>query len=206
MLIFNGQSLIARLWRLPLPLRYIFAVMCAERQMPAYELFEAVNAAGSLPVFRQALDDIWATPDRNDTSALQQQLDECMALIPDEATVQPWTEQATYAQNAAMSVAYAIRARISGEAQEAVWSAQVACESLDHFIVNREDIDIALQSGEVRVLAHPLMQAELLRQHRDLDELFDVASIYDQQTIMRFRERAKAESKMFFNHEVIEPR
>ena len=47
-------------------------------------------------------------------------------------------------------------------------------------------------------LADPLVQAELARQLRDLDELFRAADEDVQQVAARFHDRAKAEGKIFF--------
>ncbi len=195
---FDGKKLVADLERLPAPLRVAFAAACAERQMPAYRTFVSNRCIGNSEALGQVLEDAWLNPVKSSEATLQQQLLECMALIPQEAVVKPWTEEATYAQNAGMSVAYTLRTRINGKAQEAVWSAQVAYESLDHFVINLEDVDTNLPGAEARVLSHPVVQAELARQHRDLVELLSICGPHNQQLIAPLRERSKAESADFF--------
>jgi hypothetical protein len=95
-----------------------------------------------------------------------------------------------------MSVVYALRAKLAGEAQEATWAARVAYEALDNFVINTEHIDTNKSGEEQHVLAHPLVQAELARQQRDLDELRggmqDPALL-----IRRLRDRAQAEAAIF---------
>jgi hypothetical protein len=51
-----------------------------------------------------------------------------------------------------------------------------------------------------RILAHPLIQAELARQRRDIDELLAAATADAdvRQTAERFRARAKAEAGSVF--------
>jgi hypothetical protein len=124
-----------------------------------------------------------------------------MACIPQEAAVAPWTEVANYAQDSGMSVAYALRARISGEAQEAAWSARHAWESLYQFVIDREGLDINQPRDMTRLLSHPLLQAELARQRRDLDELLSVSDTNIQHTVGLIRDRARRESLIFFGKE-----
>lgn len=195
---FDQQKLIADLQRVPPVLRVAFAAACAERQMPAYRAFLRESHAEDPNTLVRALEDVWMNSTKSDGEELQRQLQGCMALIPQEDVVKPWTEQASYAQDAGISVAYVLRTRISGEAQDAAWSAQTAYESLDNFVLNREDVDTNQPGGEARVLSHPLVQAELARQRRDMDELLSVSGENLQQTVSLLRDRAKSESVAFF--------
>jgi hypothetical protein len=120
-----------------------------------------------------------------------------MALTPQEDGVQPWTQEATNAQNAGMAVAYALRTRLTGEAQEAAWAARVAYEALDNFVINKEDIDTSKPGSELRVLSHPLMQAEFERQERDLRELL-ASGHRIVEIVQRLRERARSDATLFF--------
>ncbi len=198
MLTYDETRLVADLKRLSRPLRVLFAAACAERQVPAYTRFlngvgvEYPNAVGA------ALDDVWANPARDDSGELERQLEECMALIPREDAIDRWTEDVTYGANAAISVAYALRARKGGDAREAAFAGRIAYESLDHFVVNRQNVDLNLAGAEERVLAHPLIQAELLRQRRDVDELGEVKDPDLTSTAARLRHRAAAEGALFF--------
>ena len=70
-----------------------------------------------------------------------------------------------FAENAVASVAFAIRARITG-----------AYESLDHYVTNRLNPIIIEPNVEARILAHPLVQAELERQQVDLSQLHAAAT------------------------------
>jgi hypothetical protein len=122
---------------------------------------------------------------------IQWELNRCMALIPQEDEG-PWINEQAYAEDAASAVAYALRARRAGESQEAAYAARVAYEALDHHVINRLGI-----KDDAHVLAHPVVQAELARQHRDLDVLLgadaDLAEL-----LARLRDRASAEAAIFF--------
>ena len=199
MLRFDETRLVSELKRLARSLRVLFAAACAERQMASYCRFlRHSKREGSDPLI-SALEDVWSNPSKADEHELQRQLTICMGIIPHEDLIQPWSEEATYAQNAAMSVAYALRARISGEAQEAAWSARVAYESLDHFIISKTSINTNLPGAEQRVVSHPVIQAELSRQSRDIEELFSVRENGLTEIANQFRHRARAESRFFFS-------
>jgi hypothetical protein len=51
--------------------------------------------------------------------------------------------------------------------------------------------------GESHLLAHPIVQAELLRQRRDLDELLG-AQQESVELFIRLQDRARAEGPQFF--------
>jgi uncharacterized protein YjaG (DUF416 family) len=165
--------------------------------MPAFRSFADKHNIENPSAFDRALDDAWVNPARRDAE-LQRQLDECMALIPQEDAFMPWNGEANHAQDAGMSVAYTLRARITGEAQEAAWAARHAWESLYQFVIDRESLNINQPSDMARALSHPSVQAELARQRRDLDELLGVSGENLQQAIARIRDRARDESETFF--------
>jgi uncharacterized protein YjaG (DUF416 family) len=167
--------------------------------MTAYRLFEAQNGREVPNALERALEDVWIDPGlAHDREEFEQRVEELMLLIPqEEGSRQPWTQEATNAQHAGMSAVYTLRAKLAGEAQEAAWAARVAYEALDNFVINSENIDTNKPGEEQRVLSHPLVQAELDRQHRDLDELR--AGRQDPAVLIaRLRERARGEAAAFF--------
>ena len=128
---------------------------------------------------------------------MQASIDACMSLIPTEDDMILDAEEA-YTEDAISAVVYALTCRQNGDSQEALWSAQCACAAVDYFTTSREKFVPKPVSDPNRVFAHPLMQAELARQRRDLDELLRVADEDVRQIAARFRDRAKGESKIFF--------
>lgn len=197
---FDERRLIAELERLPVPSRIAFAASCAERQMRAHRLFRAQEPRANAAVVERALEDAWTVPDQiTDAGVLERQLEEVMALIPQEDNVEiSWTQTTTNAQNAAMAVAYTLRTRLSGDAQEAAWAARVAYEALDNFVINTECIDPGVPGGRSRILMHPLVQAELERQERDMQALLTASESQAAEVRRQLRDRAKAESAVFF--------
>jgi hypothetical protein len=118
-------------------------------------------------------------------------------LIPQEDD-SPWVMEQASAEDAGAAVAYAMRCRQSGQAQDAAWSARRAYEALDHYVINRENIDTNKPGAEERVLGHPVVQAELARQRRDLDEVLDLSDVDVRRIAARIRDRAVAEGAVFF--------
>jgi uncharacterized protein YjaG (DUF416 family) len=199
MLEFDESKLVTMLKRLPAPLRVAFAAACAERQIPAYRIFSSQTGQGDPDALQRTLDDLWAEPSTTrGEPELERQVKEVLGVIPqEEGFVGPWTQQATNAQNAGMSLVYALRARLNGEAQEAAWSALVAYEALDNFVINHEDIDTNEPAGEHKVLSHQLVQAELARQQRDLEDLLAADGRDLKGVFSRLRERAKLDAAKF---------
>lgn len=95
------------------------------------------------------------------------------------------------------AMAYALRCRQNGEAQEAAWASRRAYEALDHFVLNRE-VGEGEESWEGRALSHPLVQAELVRQQSDLNDLQAATPSNMASTILNIESRAKSDSIIFF--------
>ncbi|WP_437833015.1 DUF416 family protein [Sorangium sp. So ce1153] len=197
---FDEARLIVDLERLPAPFRIAFAAACAQRQLPAYQLFEVQAGRVVLNALESALQEVWAEPDLpGNPTDLERKIEVALSLIPHEDGVRgPWTQEATNAQNAGTAVIYALRTKLAGEAQEAAWAARVAYEALDNFVINKERIDTNKPGEELRVLSHPLVQAELDRQWRDVRELLAAKEHESSETIHRLRDRARTESTTFF--------
>jgi hypothetical protein len=79
-----------------------------------------------------------------------------------------------------------------GDSQASAWAARRAYEALDHHVTHRLGID-----NEARAAGHPAVQAELIRQRRDLDELH-AANEDPADAILRLRDRARQEASGVF--------
>lgn len=190
---YDEQEIIRKLNQLDPKCRVAFAAACAERQIPSYVVFSKQTGRGNPDVLIDILERVWSDlPDGNmPQDALQRELSRCMALLPQEEEG-PWINEQAYAEDAVSAVAYALRARSTGDSQEAAYAARVAYEAVDHHVINRLGIE-----SDDHVLAHPVVQAELARQHRDLDEL-QRANIDRSELFARLRERASVEAAVFF--------
>jgi uncharacterized protein YjaG (DUF416 family) len=193
---FNEQLLIERLDRLPSPFKVLFAATVAERLFPAYTSYSRLTGRGNPQELCAALECLWLDLEgrRMDTSQVRENLNSVVGLIPREDDDNSWVPEQAWAEDAGAAVAYALRCRENGQSAEAAWAARRAYEALDHMVTTKKRIDTSRPAASEEVLSSPLIQAELSRQQRDLDELLagdlrDVASV-----ARRMRQRARAES------------
>lgn len=200
MLIYDEHRLVVELDRLPRRLRVAFAAACAERLMPAYRRFSEIGGRGDPKALTAILKQLWedlrevALMEEDELQAI---LDACMKLVPREDE-EPWIQEQAAAEDGAVAVAYSLRCRQSGEAKEAAWAARRVYEALDHFVINRGNIDINNPGAEQRVLSHPLIQAELARQRRDIDELLATSESDELGSIAGLRDRAREDAVTVF--------
>jgi uncharacterized protein YjaG (DUF416 family) len=194
---FDEQQLRMRLAALPRQRRVVFAAACAQRLLPSYERYQARRNADAPNEIAAILERIWrdVCGERIGAEELQRLIDRSMAIIPREDT-EVWLPEQAAAEDAVAALAYALRCRQNGEAQEAVWAARRVYEALDHFVLNRDDIDTNSAAAEERVVADPLIQAEISRQDRDADEL--LSADIDEIVAARLRARAEVEGKSLF--------
>jgi uncharacterized protein YjaG (DUF416 family) len=196
---FNEQPLVKELERLPAPLRAVFAAACAERLLPAYTSFSRRTGRGDAATLTAILERLWLDVQGNgmDARQVQENIDVSTSLLPQEDS-DSWVPEQAWAEDAAAAVAYALRCRQNGQSQEAAWAARRAYEALDNFVIGKEGIDPSRARAEEQVLSHPLVQAELSRQHRDLGELLGANQVDMAHVVRRIHQRAKAESETIF--------
>jgi uncharacterized protein YjaG (DUF416 family) len=194
---FDEQQLRAHLTALSRHSRVAFSAACAQRLLPVYESYRVQSNATGANEAAAMLERVWGDLAGSPLSPedLQILIDRGMAIIPHE-DADEWLPGQAAAEDAAAALAYALRCRQNGEAQEAAWAARRVYEALDYFVIERDDIDTNLPGAEDRVLDDPLIQKELDRQQRDIDELLLVGP--DQGVYARLRRRAEAEAKSLF--------
>jgi len=194
MIKYDEQKLIRSLEVLPNFARVAFAAACAERQMADYaRVTRKSDGFGSVVA---ALDSIWSelmgAPTRDDI--FRRHLAVCMS-----AMAEPESPEAMETDDAIASVAYTLRARLRGDSQEAAWAARTTYASLDYYLGGLIPSTEFTREVEQRILAHPLMQAELERQRRDLSDLTELVGDKGNviSTIVGLRARAKEAAQHF---------
>lgn len=197
---FDEGSLKTELDRIAVPLRVAFAAAVAERLLPAYVSFSHKTERGDPHLLTEILERLWRDIDgiKMDTEELQQSIDLSMELIPQEDE-SPWIADQAWAEDAAAAVVFALSCRQNGASQEAAWAARRAYDALDNFVMTQEDIDPSTPGAEERIISNPLIQAEFMRQQRDLRELAAVDRQDEATLVQKIRQRAKAESIGVFN-------
>ena len=190
---FDEINLAEKLTRLSPLLRAAFAAACAQKLAHAYSTY-AIRSNRDPEVLNHVFALLWN--DLNGTTRsddeLESQIETAMALIPKEED--EWIAEQAAADDAAAALAYALRCRRDGSVQDAVWAARRAYNALDDYIITQENIDTHIAGGEERILNHPLMQTELFRQARDLEELYEGTI-----TIEKLRQRSTSEAAEFFS-------
>jgi hypothetical protein len=190
---FDKIQLLAKIARLPEHDRTAFAAAIAERMLGAYAKYSNRTGRGIPSQLCEVLARLWA--DLAGIPMSEQEvatmIDRATDLLPGEDD-RPWALEQGAAEGAVSAVLYALRSRKSGLAEEAGWAATVACDALDDFVIIRDDIDTNVPGSEARVAADPLMQAELARQQRDLEEMLQGTT-----TAQGLRERSKSEAALF---------
>jgi len=199
---FNEESLKSELSRIAAPLRVVFAAAVAERLLPAYVTFSHKTGRGNPDLLTQILERLWGNIAGIEMSPeqLQQNIDLSMELIPQEDEI-PWAPDEAWAEDAAVAVVYALRTRQNGKSQDAAWAARHAWAALDDFVITQEDIDPSSPGAEEQIISNPLIQAEFMRQQRDLRELVAVDRQDESAVVQKIRQRAKAKSISVFNKE-----
>jgi uncharacterized protein YjaG (DUF416 family) len=233
---FDKSELARELEQLSPRRRVAFAAACAERLLPAYAHFSQRTGRGDPGRLATILDRVWgdATGGPMSVDEVQQSIDDCLKQMEsaaehgtDWSPAQPWEDAVTaaraqakeavasmeaQAEDAAGALAYALRCRQNGQAQEAAWAAGRAVDAIDNFLRSGEDPGPSTPGAEERPSArlgasarvewarsHPLMQAELARQRADLQSLSAVRSDAELPGVVaRIRDRARAEAGCFF--------
>src|SRR5215813_12242274 len=170
-------------------LRVAFAVACAERLLSAAASFVQGSQNDDLLKSKDIAGRLWLDLEGGKMSAseVEQAIEVCIAMIERiEGGSSNWQESAV--GDAVAALCYALRCHQTGDTKEAVWAARRPYESLDAYVIDQEGIDTNKPNGEQRVLSHPLIQAEVARQQRDLDDLLTAQDLYAVER--RLRERA----------------
>jgi hypothetical protein len=144
------------------------------------------------------LDRLWddLAGNRMSDDELASSIDASMQLIPEEDDDRGVLEVGP-GEDAAASVAYALRCKQTGKSEEAESAARRMYDAVDYFLVHRHDaakVEADVFPDLETEIAHPLMQTALALQRRDLSELLTAADGDEAGLVARLRARAKAEA------------
>jgi uncharacterized protein YjaG (DUF416 family) len=194
---FDEKVVLRELETLPPVRRSVFAVTCAERLRPRYLEYCRKTGKGCPDMLETVLDSVWKSV-LSSNNLTQQEFKEllrlCESLYPEEE--EPWIPERDFAEDAVVASMYAIRCKTSGDPQAAAWAAKRVNETVFLFLDDFYNLDSNDEKAFAWVLNHPLAQAELQRQQRDLAEL--KASAVE---LEEFRIRARLESALLFDEQ-----
>lgn len=190
---FDRACLAGQLGRLSPHLRVAFAAACAERLYQRFAAFERRFGRGAPGELRAMLDRLWAMAEAREGPGewTRQSLARVDALTPGwDPNV--WLPGQDEADDFTMALAYAFEALEDDGGEAASWAAERAYDACDRIIQNRPGHDPNASGAEEVALHDPIVQAELARQHRDLEELLRGPDTPE--LVRRLRERAQQES------------
>lgn len=195
---FNKEKLKTQLEQLPFDAQLIFGLACAQRQMASYNKFHHETGLGNYDEISILISEYWdrVIEGKIHSITTDKQLERCMELIPNSEEVN--STMTPYAEDAGASLAYVIRAMVSGDNENLIWAAMRGYEAVDHYVVNEINADYNKPGIEEEILAHPLVQTELNRQERDLNELVGLQADKSptKQAYKRIQARACNESSL----------
>jgi uncharacterized protein YjaG (DUF416 family) len=194
---FDELALVGRLESLSPALRAAFAGACAERMLPSYRRWSQSTGRGNVHHLSGTLARLWADILSGPMveAVVDAEIEECMRLlheVGDLTSVSEWPAAA----HAVAAVAYALRCCQRGGAQDAAWTARHAYETLAAFVAHTDGIDLRAPGAEIAVVKHPLIQAELGRQSRDIEEV-STGGADTGLLVGRLHSRARAEAGTF---------
>lgn len=190
---FDEEYLVQRLEALPRRSRVAFACACAERLHPAHLRHEQQAERGSPGEFSTILERLWSECEADEVTPqwAQRSANRIDALIPhiDEGE---WSPDRDAADAFAMALANALEVHLGGESQKAAYSGYYVYEVLRNMVLDLRHVDLNQPGDEDAAMrTDPLVQVELARQRRDLEELLrgpDTSKL-----VRRLRERARQE-------------
>jgi len=195
---FDRDELLVRLNRLDHQRRTAFAVTCAQRLFPAYELFCKRTNRGHPGDVRKGIQEVWRslTGTGKGTRDLNKMAQRCEELVPDEED--KFDVMLPYAANAATAATFALWCAAEGDSENAAWAAYQGYEAVDFYTHNALNIDFNEKDAQVRILEGPAVQTELERQLRDLADLESAKGKGPFRAVVdRIRRRSQREGKTY---------
>jgi uncharacterized protein YjaG (DUF416 family) len=197
---FDRDSLAKELSSLPKRLRAAFAAACAQRLMPSYVRSASENSTANPRLVARILGDLWKDleNDSHRPDEIKKEVEICESLIPDYD--HKYFEGMEYAEDAVMSLAYALDARLTGESKKAALAAEHVNDAVDTHVLRLLGIEVIRPGDDVILKAHPLIQAEYRRQRVDLVDLRSAANNprSERAIITQIKRRAESDAAYLF--------
>ena len=166
---FNSLVLADRLTRLDDLQQLAFGAACCERLLPNYLAFQKESGWGNVGPIRDALNLVWLYL-RGQQSTSQQEINNlivsCEAAAPDSEIYE--TLFVTSAQDACFAICSLLDYLVKTDPDKIVQVARYATDSVDLYVQEIENMLPNDPELEQRILNHPLMQRELMKQEKDI--------------------------------------
>jgi hypothetical protein len=168
MLNYDEAQLLDVLKAMPPDSRLACAAAAATRLVPACERFADLHATPARGRARQIAAAIWHCIEGSDPEPPNWRavLGEVMAMIPGEEVEGGMLT--LLAEDAFACLAYAVRALLTDDPQQAAWALGREYDATDHAAMALTGIVPKNAKQEAKILSHPLVQRALNRQYQDM--------------------------------------
>lgn len=168
---FNEKVVLQELNSISIEGQRVFGALCCERLFPNYVAFQGEAQWGRAEPLRQALDLVWL-----DVSGQVVSLDEVRRLVGECEFVAPNSDDFDYlrvtsAQDACFAICSLLDHVLNPEPDMIANIAKYATDSVDLFVQELENMRPDAPNLEEKILIHPLMQQELVRQAHDMEAI-----------------------------------
>jgi ferritin-like protein len=192
MLRFDESRLVLEVRRLGSVKSIVFSASCATRLWATIQKCE-IGRDNIREILSNGILNIWnSICSRNrDRIYFQKIIDSLISAIPNEDN--GFSKNYYFLlEDAIAATAYTLRGIVIGEAQESVWAARRVYESLDRFETIRLGVREYDSLSESTILNSNLIQIELSRQQRDINELQSLDRDIEN-LVLSFKGRAESE-------------
>ncbi len=171
MFTYDENRLKQELATLPPRLRLAFATAAATRQLPCYTRFAPPRLLQAQLDPEALLTALWKKIRAGELApeSWQATLDKLMTVL--EKDTRDWRPFDFLAEDALVTVAYAIRCLLDPDPQEAAWAARVVYEAADQAAIRLRGEVPSTSAAEAQILAHPFVQRTLALLDEDLASL-----------------------------------
>lgn len=173
----------------------VFGAACCERMLPNYIAFMRESDWGDELPLRKALDWAWAACEgaHFQNADLRDLLSQAEKCTPDTDCFASLLVSA--AQDAVFAICALLDFLLDADLERLMSVPRLSTDSVDLIVQERESMDARDPLREQKILEHPLMQQELVRQKRDLAEARNISAT-DRTALNAFRTRAQHESNL----------
>ncbi|WP_437727729.1 DUF416 family protein [Sorangium sp. So ce861] len=192
---FSDDRILQMMSRMATHQQLAFGAACCERMLPNYQTFMREVGWGDVAPLREALDTVWVACESGCVAhaQLRKMLSICEECAPNsEDFTSIYTSSA---QDAVFAICSLLDFVLDGDVARVVSAARFSIDSVDLIVQEREAMDPRDPLRERKILEHPLMQQELLRQRRDLEGASHIAP-GDRTALLAFRTRVQRESNL----------
>ncbi len=189
---FNEERILEVLSKLRSHQQLAFGAACCERMLPNYDTFVREVGWRDAAPLREALDTAWefCESQRLPGAELREMLSKCEECAPESENFT--SLYISSAQDAVFAICSLLDFLLDTDAAHIVNVARFSTDSVDLIVQEREAMDPRDLLRERKILEHPLMQQELVRQQRDLEDASHI-SLGDRAALLALRTRARRE-------------